>query len=172
MVSKTNLEAKLAELRVQLKEVNDYAAGVGEQYDTLKAEHDRVLRDNAAHRERERAHIRRVDAERRQARQDAEREDKRKRRQELSDGMLRIRDAFEWSIEHKSGEIPVLNLSVALDGDTYPIVQGVVDKLNAPPRTLDVPGSVFVTDPQGRMQDSINKMMAGMRRAQDYYSFG
>lgn len=157
MVSKTELIAQLDNERQR-------AAHLEYQRDSARADAVTLRRDNMAHREREASRMRRDHAEQQRKRQEAEREDKRKRRQELSDGMLRIRDAFEWSFEHKAGETPVLNLSVALDGDTYPIVQGVVDKLNAPPRDT-------VTDYQRRIQDAINKMSANVHRAQDFYTF-
>lgn len=116
MVSKSELQAEIVELKRQASK-REFLMEVNE-------------RELATHRARESARMRTEHFEQQRKRREAEREDKRKRRQELADGMLRIRDAFGISIECKAGDIPVLKLSVALDGDTYPIVRGVLDKLD------------------------------------------
>lgn len=92
----------------------------------------RILeRDNRAHRERE-SHRMQVDLYEQEAkRRAAEHEAKRKRHQELSDGMLRMREASEWAIV-RDERGTVLELTVPLSADDEPIVHGALPKQYAP----------------------------------------
>ncbi|WP_417556149.1 hypothetical protein [Microbacterium sp.] len=112
-------------------------------------------RDNAAHRERERARMRRDHAEQQRKRQEAEREDKRKRRRELADGMLRLADVSEWVIvADERGQ--VLELTVTLPADVAPIVHGVLTK---PARSASfIPGDV-IANPAAPTLDEIRRAM-------------
>ncbi|WP_292698109.1 hypothetical protein [Microbacterium sp. 69-10] len=126
-----------------------------------------VGRDNSAYRAREAARFRSDRAAEQRKRQEAEREDKAKRRQELSDGMLRLADASEWAIvSDERGK--VLELTVPLSGDVEPIVHGVLSKKAEPSAAF---GAGLVMDEwQRRVADSVNAMAANARRIR--YAYG
>lgn len=153
--------ASKAELQRRL-EVAEIANG------RLTRDVERLRLDNAAHRARETSRMLVQHAEQQRARQEAEREDKRKRRQELADGMLRLADATEWAIvADERGK--VLELTVPLSADVEPIVHGVLTK-------KPKPGAAFRTEIdmdawQRHVQDSINKMSANVLRARHAYGF-
>lgn len=141
-----DLETEVDDLRNALAEEHQRAARLARDNDAFRAREDANRRERAAKAERER--------------KQAERDKRLQRLKHLRAGLLPLEHVAKLAIVHTAVEVPCVEVTV-------PLSSAEVAELQEYMRASDGKGGIAAAE----LRERINRMAAGVQRAQGYYTF-